>query len=402
MSLKEKVKNALKWKKNSEYCAERLGITEEEFNKIKKEIYAEGKEKRKEEKDMGYVTDDCTSSYDIENGQGKITGISNTEPKSAEEIIQILNIDTTQWKLSQYWNKQMSDHWRISALITKLKNDDTAHIEKLLENWKPKKFSSVKRIKTQGKKDVCAVLSLQDIHFGKQGNETIDKDFEETIMDLVERSSAGHNLKKIFYVVGGDLMNMDSWAGTTTSGTPLDNCSTATEAYMQAFDAMYWSIHFIKQYCDELQVVYIPGNHDRLSSFHLAHALSKAIDDSNILWDTTYLERKVYTWGDNFFAFEHGDVNTKNSLLLYATEFAQQWGTTNNRTLFTGHLHHKKKVEYITTNERTGFMLKILPSLSRTDYWHYHNKFVGSKRSGVIELHDYNKGNICELTYSPD
>ena len=34
----------------------------------------------------------------------------------------------------------------------------------------------------------------------------------------------GHNLKKIYYVVGGDLMNMDSWAGTTTSGTPLDNC----------------------------------------------------------------------------------------------------------------------------------------------------------------------------------
>ena len=31
MSLKEKVKNALKWKKNSEYCAERIGITEEEF-----------------------------------------------------------------------------------------------------------------------------------------------------------------------------------------------------------------------------------------------------------------------------------------------------------------------------------------------------------------------------------
>ena len=131
MNLKEKVKNALKWKKNSEYCAERLGITEEEFDKIKKEIYAEQKEKRKEEREMGYVTDDCTSSYDMENGQGKITGISNTEPKSPEEIIQILNIDTTQWKLSQYWNKQMSDHWRISALITKLKNDDTAHIEQL-------------------------------------------------------------------------------------------------------------------------------------------------------------------------------------------------------------------------------------------------------------------------------
>ena len=313
MSLKEKVKNALKWKKNSEYCAERLGITEEEFDKVKKEIYTEVKENKKVEREMNYSTEDCTSSFDMETGQGKISGISQTEPKSPEEIIKILNIDITQWKLSQYWNKQMSDHWRISALITKLKSDDTAHIEQLLKDWKPKKFSPVKRIESKGKKDVCAVLSLQDIHFGKQGNETIDKDFEETIMDLVERSSAGHNLKKIFY-----------------------------------------------------------------------------------------LERKVYTWGNNFFAFEHGDVNTKNSLLLYATEFAQQWGITNNRTLFTGHLHHKKKIEYITTNERTGFMLKILPSLSRTDYWHYHNKFVGSKRSGVIELHDYKKGNICELTYSPD
>ena len=43
----------------------------------------------------------------------------------------------------------------------------------------------------------------------------------------------------------------------------------------------------IKQYCDDLQVVYIPGNHDRLSSFHLTHALSRAIDDPNILWDVT-------------------------------------------------------------------------------------------------------------------
>jgi len=402
MSLKEQVKNALKWKKNSEYCSEKLGITEEVFDKIKKEIQAEGREKRKEEKEMGYVTEDCTSSFDMETGQGKISGISQTEPKSPEEIIKILNIDTTKWKLSQYWNKQMSDHWRISALITKLKNDDSAHIEELIKNWKPKKFAPVKRIKTEGKKEVGAVLSLQDIHFGKQGNETIDIDFEETIKDLVERASAGHSIKRMYYVVGGDLMNMDTWAGTTTSGTPLDNCSTATEAYTQAFDALHLSINFIKQYCHELYIVYIPGNHDRLSSFHLAHALSRSINDPNIIWDTEYLERKVYIWGDNFFAFEHGDVNTKNSLLLYATEFPSEWGVTKDRTLFTGHLHHKKKVEYITTNERTGFMLKILPSLSRTDYWHYHNKFVGSKRSGVIELHDYKKGNICELTYCPD
>ena len=68
MSLKEKVKNALKWKKNSEYCAERLGITEEEFDKVKKEIYAEEREKRKEEKnkienDLEYIEKIAREKY---------------------------------------------------------------------------------------------------------------------------------------------------------------------------------------------------------------------------------------------------------------------------------------------------------------------------------------------------
>jgi hypothetical protein len=34
---------------------------------------------------------------------------------------------------------------------------------------------------------VCGVMSLQDIHFGKEGNDTIDKDFEDTIKDLIQR-----------------------------------------------------------------------------------------------------------------------------------------------------------------------------------------------------------------------
>ena len=55
------------------------------------------------------------------------------------EIISLLKIDTNKWKLSQYWNKQMGDHWRVSALVTQIKNSDEKHFEDLLKNWKPKK-----------------------------------------------------------------------------------------------------------------------------------------------------------------------------------------------------------------------------------------------------------------------
>jgi hypothetical protein len=146
--------------------------------------------------------------------------------------------------------------------------------------------------------------------------------------------------------------------------------------------------------------MYIPGNHDRLSSYHLVHALSKAIQEESIVWHSDYAERKVLTFNNNFFAFEHGDVNTKNSLLVYATEFSEDWGTTKFRTLYTGHYHKKKTIEYITEDEITGFSIKIIPSLSKTDYWHYHNKFIGSKRAAIIEVHDYDNGKIGEFVYN--
>ena len=391
-SLFDRIRTSFKWKKTSDYCAERLEISVEDYDKLKDYV-----------KSQDLLENTSTSyEYNLEKGEAKMETMSASEPKSPEEIIDILNIDTTQWKLSSYWNKQMGDHWRVSAMVTKLKDNEVDNVAELLKGFKPKKYKEVKRIKTPGRTKTAGVLSLQDIHFGKEGNETIDKCFEETIIDLVERATSAHHLEKIYYVVGGDLINMDTWSGSTTSGTPLDNCMTATEAYMQAFNAIQWSINYIKQFCDELQIVYIPGNHDRLSSFHLAHGLSKCFDNPSILWDVVYLERKVFVYGDNFFAFEHGDVNTKNSLMVYSMEYPREWGKTLYRTLYTGHYHHKKKIEYITEHERTGFMLKILPSLSRTDYYHYHNKFVGSRRSGVLSIHDPNKGEICELTYSPE
>ena len=391
-SLFEKIKASFKWKKTSDYCAERLNITIEDYNKLRNIIKSQ---ELVEESAM-------ESSYNLEKGEAKMSTISSSEPKTPEEIIDVLNIDTTKWKLSSYWNKQMGDHWRVSAMITRLKDNEVDNVAELLKSFTPKKYKEVTRLKTPGKFKTAGVLSLQDIHFGKEGNETIDKDFEDTIKDLINRATNSHHIEKLYYVVGGDVINMDTWNGTTTAGTPLDNCMTATEAYMQAFDSLQWSINYLKQFCDQLQVIYIPGNHDRLSSFHLAHGLSKCFSDEDILWDVVYQERKVFVYEDNFFAFEHGDVNTKNSLLVYSMEYPRQWGKTLHRTLYTGHYHHKKKIQYITEHDNTGFMLKILPSLSKTDYYHYHNKFIGSRRSGVLSLHSPTKGEICELTYSPE
>jgi len=385
------------------YCAEKLNITESQYKKIKKEVLQERKSKKKKSLFFSKAADSAqiAEAIDLENGTGKLSGTFDHEPKSAEEIIMLLKIDTDKWKLSQYWNKQMGDHWRVSALVSQIKNSDTKLFEDLLKNWTPKKYK-ISNIPYKNKftdDPHCAVISLQDIHFGKEGNDTIDKDFEDTVKNLVTRANAIHHIETMYFVVGGDLINMDTFQGTTTSGTPLDNCMSATEAYVQAFDAMHWAVRYIKAHCDNLVVVYVPGNHDRLSSFHLAHALSRSIECDKITWDVKYEERKVHVWHNNFNAFEHGDKRSKNNPLIYASEYPKAWGDTTNRTLFKGHIHTDRKVEYMTSNETAGFIEKTLPSLGKTDYYHYSNKYVGNRRSGKLEIQHPTMGNICVLTY---
>lgn len=402
-NIKQKVLESLKWKKHPSISSKRLGITEEQYKIIKKELLAERKNKKKKSIFFSKAAENAqvVEAIDLERGEGKISGTFDHEPKSAEEIIELLKIDTDRWKLSQYWNKQMGDHWRVSALISQVKNPEEKLFKELLENWEPKTYKIPKsNIQKLNKKDpVCGVISLQDIHFGKQGNETIDKDFEDTIINLIERAAPVNYIERMYFVVGGDLINMDTFNGSTTSGTPLDNCMSATEAYVQAFDAMHWAINYIKAFCKELVIVYVPGNHDRLSSYHLVHALSKSIKSSEITWDVKYEERKVHVWHNNFNAFEHGDKRSKNNPLIYASEYPKQWGATTNRTLFKGHIHTDRKVEYMTSNETAGFIEKTLPSLGKTDYYHYSNKYVGNRRSGKLELQHPTMGNICELTY---
>lgn len=400
-NIKQKVLESLKWKKNSSISAERCGISEKEYVKTKKEILTERKKQRKKSRFFSKAAEQSqlVESIDLDKGEGKISGTFDHEPKSAQEIVQLLKIDTDRWRLSQYWNKQMGDHWRVSALISQIKNSDEKHFEELLKNWKPQQYKLPKtKLNKKGEK-VCAIMSLQDIHFGKQGNETIDKDFEETIINLLERATPAHSIEKMYFVVGGDLINMDTFEGTTTSGTGLDNCMTATDAYIQAFDAMHWAIGYIKAFCKELVVVYVPGNHDRLSSFHLVHALSQSIRSSEITWDIKYEERKVHVWHNNFNAFEHGDKRSKNNPLIYASEYPKQWGETVNRTLFKGHIHTDRKVEYMTSNETAGFIEKTLPSLGKTDYYHYSNKYVGNRRTGKLELQHPTLGNIAEFAH---
>lgn len=437
MTLIDKVYGSLKWKKSDEICAVKLGVSLEKYQQVKKQIL-QTKELLQNELDnslltivgnrmMELIDDDTIKNIhaknlenqlidtfnqskekvvewkeNIEEGTAEIKGIAFSEPKSPEEIIRILKIDTDKWKLSSYWNKQHKDYWLISAMVTQKTLEPKDFLIETLERFTPS-YEPIKDVfvNEMFTDYTVGVLSIQDLHFGKEDNFSIVEDFKNAVKDLVLRAYYSHRVEKIIYVIGGDLLNMDTFSGLTTKGTPVDSDQKAQDAYNDAFDAMYWSVNYIKQFCNTLDVIYLPGNHDRLSSYHLVHALSKCFDqDENVSFDAEYAERKVVVYGRNFLAFEHGDVSKKMTGLVYATEFPVEWGQTLYRTCYTGHFHTKRITEFVTDNEVHGFSVKNLPSLSRTDYWHYHNKFVGSKRQAIMEIHSMTKGKVSEFTHN--
>ena len=400
MSLFEQVKESLRWKRSNQDSAAKLGISVDRYTQIKQQVYQtinnNSKETLKER-----VTE---FKENLVEGTAEIRGIALKEPKSAEEIIRLLKIDTTKWKLSSYWNKEKHDGWLISAMVTQIKHEPKDILAEVIKNFTPQyqPIVDIKFINQKFETDSIGIISTQDLHFGKENNDDVVENFKDAIEHLIHKAYMSHKLTKIVYVIGGDLLNMDTFTGTTTSGTPLDNSMRAQEAYKIAFDSLYWSINYMRQFCENLHVVYVPGNHDRLSSYHMAHALSKCFDkeDFNIYFDVEYAERKVVVYGNNMFAFEHGDVTKKNTPLVYATEFPLAWGHTIYRTCYTGHFHSKKTIEYITENEHNGFSVKHLPSLSSTDYWHYHNKFIGSKKQAIMEIHEEENGKVSEFIFT--
>lgn len=407
--LLDKVKQSLKWKESYKKTAKKLGITVNEYKNLKAIVLGNKVHEELESFIKSNVhTFKPVYEYKeyVDKGTAEYKALSSTEPQTAEEIEELLKLDKTKWKLSSYWNKQTTQGWIISAQVTQIKKTIEEDVKSVFDSieleYKP--ITSETFINKAFEDETCAVLSLQDIHIGKEnldgsGPEDTVKSVQECIKNLVMRSYQSNNLDKIIFVLGGDLLNMDTYLGSTTSGTIIENSIDAYSAYKIAFELMHWSVNYLKQFCNTLEVVYIPGNHSRLSEAHIAYALSKSITDSNIIWNVDYAERKVVTYGSSMLCLEHGDYDTRKSFYVFATEFAKEWGSTEHRVLYTGHYHKEKTIQYITRDETNGFTIKILPSLSKTDKYHYSNKWTNNKRGGIIELYSKTKGCTGSFSY---
>jgi len=252
--------------------------------------------------------------------------------------------------------------------------------------------------------DCMLVVSLHDAHFAKLSyNRETGANYDLKIAATLYREAVWDALKffnparikHIVFPIGSDLLHTDNMQGTTTSGTPVE---ATDNRFHHVFDTAMAAVIAGLEDCISIADVYapvVPGNHDYCSSILLAKAVKQYFKgDSRIVIDDDEISRKYYHWGRNLLCFSHRFTKLDKAPVIMATEAPQQWANSVTREVMTGHTHRQHASQYSHYTEISGVIVRVLPSLSATDRWHYDNGFIGNLRAAESHLYSETEGYI--------
>ena len=268
------------------------------------------------------------------------------------------------------------------------------------------KYPSVKRKKL--KEGHLLIIDPADVHIGKLAlSEETGDDYNIEIakkrcfdgVNGILDSAKGFPIDNIIFVIGNDILHTDMPGRKTTSGTPQDTDSQWWKAFLEAKD-LY--VRIIEQLIPiaNVQVVFCPSNHDFMSGFMLADTISSWFHKSkNVSFHTEIAHRKYLEYGLNMLAFDHGDGCKENDTKdLMADERPRMWGRTRFRYAYKHHIHHKRKINWLSGKDFIGVQVEYLRSQSSADGWHHRNGYVSPK---AIEgfIHSKKNGQVARLTH---
>lgn len=245
------------------------------------------------------------------------------------------------------------------------------------------------------------VVCPTDFHWGKSGwkdevGETYD--FDEARKRLMEKTESLVSRlpsapDKIYVGAGSDWFHVDNDQGTTTHGTPQDMCGSPAEILITGCKLAREHIDLMRQIAP-VEIVMMAGNHDRHSTLALMMYLSAAYEEiEDVVVNITSFNRKYLTYGTTLLGFTHGDGIKKTNTLpsLMSVEAKKQWGLTDHRIWFHGHLHHQR------LTETGGCLIVQMPSLAGHDRYHTRAGYTTSTAGLAAYLIDSKEGYIGSL-----
>lgn len=241
----------------------------------------------------------------------------------------------------------------------------------------------------------CAtVYPLADWHIGllAWGRE-VGEDWdltkaEEDIKGAMERLVACSPASGTAVILGlGDLLHSDGYANATArSNNKLDVDGRYPKVLAAATKLCLHTIDLALKKHQKVKVRLLPGNHDDQSAIAVSLALAirfeghdrvEVDDDPGRYW--------WWRWGKCFLGAAHGDMAKMRDLpLIMASRYPEDWGATTHRMVFTGHIHHREK---LNAKEFGGVDVESFNSPAGKDAWQHAAGFVSKRSVHSVTFH---------------
>jgi len=363
-------------------------------------------------------------AVDTKENTKTLTSPKSSRIKTLDDLIAQCEIDTNIWEVERY----IVNKWEVGSQIDGVivveplfqvkawlkKNKEVYRLELLRSQIieEVKSFAPIYKKIDYPKFNQGQLLEVNifDLHFGKLcwGKETGDnydtkiarKRFLGAIKSIISRVE-GYNIKKIVFPIGNDFFNSDNKANTTSNNTPQDEDLRWQKTYKRGRELLIEGIDLLQQVAP-VDVVVVQGNHDFERSFYVGDAMECWYHNNpNILVNNEANPRKHYKFGDCLITYTHGNNEKVLDLpLLVASEVPKLWASTKYREVHIGHLHHKKEIKFMSTNEHKGMVIRYMRSLSGTDAWHNLKGYTGGIQACEAFIWDENEGLICQFSHN--
>ena len=361
---------------------------------------------------------DFKSNVDkMENNEFKALGVSSNidngtinidtyykNPPTPGQIINDHKIDTSKYKLVNYYSKAKNNGWHVTANFKSLDVQERVQT-KFIDFLKTYNFSKQSKsynslddlnFKSRVKDSNMLEISIPDLHIDKRGLE--NQSFDELanlylglIKELVLRATKSFTIEKIVFVAGNDFFNTDNIHNATASHMNVQEINeTWYNSYTKGFDILVKVIDFLRNEIPNVHIISLPGNHGKSKEFYLVHALSAFFRNvDGITFDIGAQPRKLLVYGDTSIMYHHGNCKLEALPTIMAQEFRKEWGETKYKRIHTGDKHH------FMEKEINGVLIKQFPSLSQTDTWHNENNYILNQRKALVLVHNYTEGLVA-------
>lgn len=395
LQLLEELKKLLHRKKNNQYYANILGVSAEEVEELREELK---KQKKLEEGEIyrelcaaqGQEESaaeerkivECLS--DREKGTEKVSFFHSREALSDTEIYREAKKDPLLWRIAQIWHLKKGLGFLHSVLFKPLESTPEDFQQKFIQFLST--FSSgyipiEREPHPSHKTNACLLIPKQDFHFNKLdilGDNDIGERQQRdgTITELfVQKASAAHNLQKVFYVLGSDYFNSE-WTKLTTKGTPQENFLGYHDSFALACIHELCLIQSLLKHTQEVEIIFIAGNHDFYVGWHLVQWLAAYFKtEKRVVVDANPSLRKYISFSDTAIMLAHGnEVKPQQLAHIFPKEYKEHWSQANHFYLLTGDKHQEKSGDY-------GMIRHYqVPALSSAkSLWDSTNGFVANR-----------------------